>query len=257
MNPKVNKVRKSITERKKSRGVASASTDSNKKQYPLMQVQEEEKHGYFPIFSDTATSKKGKSKMVSGFILKGILSSILFLGMALLLQTNNDLLQKPKVVASGLLTNEFPFAKANQWYQETFGAPLALTPEEDVVTSDKTSLALPVSGNISESFQANGKGVLIAPEDTSNISVLDAGVIIFAGNDPETNKTIVVQHADGSKSIYGYLSSMNVHLYQFVDSNQVIGEFVPSTESKNVYFSIEKNDEFVDPVQVIKVDDLP
>lgn len=259
LNPKVNKVRKSISERKKSRGVAGASTDSNKKQYPLAQVQEEEKHGYFPIFTSTATSLKNKkSKLVSGFILKGILAGILFLGTALLFQSDNDLLQKPKVVASGLLTNEFPFAKANQWYQETFGTPLALTPEEKVVTtSEKSALALPVSGNISESFQANGEGVLIAPEETSTISALRAGVIIFAGNDPETNKTIVVQHADGSKSTYGYLSSTNVHLYEFVDSNQVIGKFVPGKESKNVYFAIEKNDEFVDPVKVIEVDDLP
>lgn len=261
VNPRVNKVRKSISERKKSRDIAGAGTGTgyDKKKYPLMQLQEEEKHGYFPIFTDTTSSTKRKSKLVSGFILKGILASILFLGTAILLQTNNDLLEKPKVVASGLLTNEFPFAKANQWYQQTFGAPLALTPEEHTVTANKTTstLALPVSGSISESFQANGKGVLITPEDTSNVSVLRSGVIVFAGNDPETNKTVVVQHADGSKSTYGFLSSTNVHLYEFVDSNQVIGEFIPSKESKNVYFSIEKNDEFVDPVQVIEVDDLP
>lgn len=256
MNPNLNKVRKSISERKKTRRITSKETD--KKQFPLMQLQEEEKHGYFPIFTDGSTStKKRKSKMISGFILKGILSSILFLGTALLLQTNNDFLQKPKAVASGLLTNEFPFAKANQWYQATFGTPLALTPKEKVVTSDKTTLALPVSGNISESFQANGEGVLITPDDTSNISVLREGVIIFAGNDPKTKKTIIVQHADGSKSTYGFLSSTNVHLYQFVDDNQVIGKFVPSEESKNVYFAIENNDEFVDPVQVIEVNDLP
>lgn len=256
MNPRVNKVRKSISERKKSRGVKGPVTGLEKKQYPLMQVQEEEKHGYFPIFTD-ATSKKKESKIISGFILKGILSSILFLGTAILLQTNNDLLEKPKMVASSLLTNEFPFAKVNQWYQQAFGTPVALTPKKDVVSSDETTLALPVSGNISESFQANGEGVLITPEDTSNVSALRSGVIIFAGNDSETNKTVVVQHADGSKSTYGYLSSIDVHLYQFVDSNQVIGEFVPSKESKNVYFAIEKNDEFVDPVKVIEVDDLP
>lgn len=267
MDPKVNKIRKSISERKKSRGIAgsstrtytstSTSTDAGKKQYPLMQIQEEEKHGYFPIFTGSTTFKRKKSKMVPGFILKGILASILFLGTAILLQTNNEILQKPKVVASNLLMNEFPFAKANLWYQETFGTPLALTPEKDIVTPDKTAMALPVSGSISESFQANGEGVLITPEGKSNVSTLRAGVVIFAGSDPETNKTIVVQHADGSNSTYGFLSSTNVHLYQFVEGDQMIGEFVPTKESKNVYFAIEKNDEFMDPVKVTEVDDLP
>lgn len=255
MNPRVNKIRKSISSRKKSRG--ATSSDSYKNQFPGLQLQEEEKHGYFPIFTDTTSSKKSKSKMVSGFILKGILSSILFLGTALLLQTNNDVVEKPKMVASSLLTNEFQFAKVNQWYQQTFGTPLALTPRENVETTPvNAAFALPVSGSISESFQANGEGVMITPAEESNISVLREGVIIFAGNDPETNKTVVVQHADGSNSTYGFLSSINVHLYQFIDSNQVIGKFVPSVDSKNVYFSIEKNNKFVDPVQVIEVDDL-
>ncbi|WP_404453248.1 M23 family metallopeptidase [Virgibacillus necropolis] len=255
MNPRVNKVRKSISARKKTRGVTSS--DSNKSQFPNFQLQEEEKHGYFPMFTDSTTPMRNKSKMVSGFILKGILSSILFLGTALLLQTNNDMLEKPKMMASSLLTNEFPFAKVNQWYQQTFGTPVALTPKKNETTTNNASLALPVSGSISESFQANGEGVLITPDEASSISVLREGVIIFAGNDSETNKTIIVQHADGSKSTYGFLSDINVHLYQSVESNQVIGKFVPSKESKNVYFAIEKNDEFVDPVQVIEVDDLP
>ncbi|ASN05106.1 M23 family metallopeptidase [Virgibacillus necropolis] len=257
MNPRVNKIRKSISDRKRSRGLAGSDStkDLSKNQFSHLQVQEEEKHGYFPIFADQKLPKRSKSKMVSGFILKGILSSILFLGTALLLQTNNDMLDDPKVVASSLLTNEFPFAKVNQWYQQTFGTPLALTPKDNANTPDDSTLALPVSGNISESFQANGEGVLISPDEASTVSVLRDGVIIFAGNDPETNKTVVVQHADGSKSTYGYLSSTNVHLYQFVENNQVIGKFVPSENSKNVYFSIEKDDAFMDPVQVIEVDD--
>ncbi|WP_430785019.1 peptidoglycan DD-metalloendopeptidase family protein [Virgibacillus flavescens] len=255
LNPRVNKVRKSINSRKKTRGVVN--TDSNKNQFSQFQVQEEEKHGYFPLINEPISPGKLQSKMVSGFILKGILSGILFLGTAILLQTENKLLEEPQLVASSLLTNEFPFAKVNQWYQETLGTPLALTPEQNSDTNQDATLALPVSGNISESFQANGEGVLISPGEESSVSVLNSGVIIFAGNDQETDKTIMVQHANGSTSTYGFLSSINVHLYEFVDSNQVIGEFVPTEVSESVYFAIEKNDEYVDPVQVIEVDDLP
>lgn len=255
MNPRVNKVRKSISARKKSRGVTNS--DSNKNSFSQFQIQEEEKHGYFPIFTDSSSSANLKNKMVAGFILKGILSSILFLGAALLFQANNEILDKPKTIASSLLTNEFPFAKVNQWYQQSFGAPLALTPKSNTEVPETSSLALPVSGDITQSFQTNGEGVLIAPDETSSITALNEGIIIFAGNDPETNKTIVIQHADGSTSTYGFLSSINVHLYEFVEGNQVIARFEPSENNKNVYFAIEKNDEFVDPVEVIEVDDIP
>ncbi|MFZ3576411.1 peptidoglycan DD-metalloendopeptidase family protein [Virgibacillus sp. DJP39] len=255
MDPKLNKVRKSISSRKKARGVTNS--DSIQNQFSQFQVQEEEKHGYFPIFTDASSLQKRKSKMVSSFVFKGILSSILFLGTALLLQSTNDALENPKVVAKSLLTNEFPFAKVNQWYQQSFGTPVALTPSDNkVMTSEFNPMfALPVSGSIAESFQTNGEGVLISPSESSSISAIRQGVIIFAGNDPETSKTVVVQHPDGSTSTYGHLSAINVHLYQAVNSNQVIGNFVPSDSSSSVYFAVKKNDQFVDPLQVIEVDD--
>src|SRR5690606_14987800 len=122
---------------------------------------------------------------------------------------------------------------------------------------DETPLALPVSGNVIETFQTNGKGITIAPTETTSVQALREGIVIFSGKKSETNKTIVIQHADKSTTTYGFLSSIDVHLYQIVDANQRIGEFNPTDANEVVYFSIEKNNEFVDPVQVIEVDDQP
>lgn len=254
MDKGVNKVRQSIVQRKKMRGLVPK--EGTKSQVLPSFPQEEEKHGYFPMFSDSTIQTTDKSKFISGFMLKGILSVFLFFGVALLWQTNSDLLLKPREWTSGILTEEFPFAKVNLWYQETFGSPLAFTAQSEPV-SEEAQLALPVSGSVTESFQANGKGVMIAPEETAAVSVLQDGVIIFAGNDAETNKTVIVQHSDGSESTYGYLSDINVHLYQFVTSNQQIGQFTPAADSETVYFSIEKDNDYIDPVKVIKVDDTP
>lgn len=257
MNKGVKKVRQSIEKRKKTRGLTTKE-ESKKQLFPPF-PQEEEKHGYFPSFSDAAFESNTKSKLASGMILKGTLSVMLFFGVALLGQTDAGWLHKPKEWTSSALTQEFPFAKVNLWYQETFGVPLALNPQQqdEVATSDDGSLALPVSGNVTETFQVNGTGIMIAPEETSDVSALRDGVIIFAGNDQETNNTIVVQHPDGSETTYGYLSDVDVHLYQFVRSNQRIGQFTPTTANETVYFSIERENDYIDPVQVIQVDDAP
>lgn len=254
MDKDVKKVRQSIVQRKKMRG-SIPKEGSNRKVLPSF-PQEEEKHGYFPIFPDDTLQTTGKSKIASGFMLKGILSVFLFFGVALLWQTDSGLLLKPREWTSGVLTKEFPFAKVNLWYQETFGSPLAFTAQSKPVYNDE-QLVLPVSGNITESFQVNGKGIKIAPKETADVSVLRDGVIIFAGNDRETNKTVIVQHSDGSTSTYGNLSDVNVHLYQFVTSNQQIGQFTPKANNETVYFSIEKDNDYIDPVQVIEVDDTP
>ncbi|WP_156291194.1 M23 family metallopeptidase [Oceanobacillus salinisoli] len=255
MDKGVKKVRKSIERRKKMRG--SITNDNEmRKIYPAL-PQEEEKHGYYPFFAEEMTPSERNGSMVTGIVLKGMLSVMLFLGTALLYQSDSQVLETPKEWTSSVLTNEFPFAQVNQWYRETFGNPMAFSPEQVESGNRSESLALPVSGSITESFHSNGKGIMITPGETTEVSALREGIVIFAGNDRETEKTVIVQHADGTTSSYGHLSDIDVHLYQFVTNNQPLGTFQPTADSQTVYFSIEKDNEFIDPVQVIQVDEQP
>ncbi|HLR08327.1 MAG TPA: M23 family metallopeptidase [Bacillota bacterium] len=250
MNKKIKHVRKSIERRKKSRGFWS-------KEEPFKQINpvlpnDEEKHGYFPLVTGESTSKSSKSSLLAGYVVKGILSVLLFLAAAFILETEMPFFSTAKSWTSTALTREFPFARINKWYQETFGAPLGHQPED---SNDPDGLALPVDGTISESFQANGYGVMIAADEPTEVTALEDGVVTFAGNDRKTNKTVVIQHADNSTTTYGYLQSIDVHLYQSIQSNQRLGTFVSTQENSHLYFSIEKDNQYIDPVQVIQVDD--
>ncbi|GGJ84095.1 stage IV sporulation protein FA [Lentibacillus kapialis] len=251
MDKGVKKVRKSIDQRKKMRGATSEK--STKQILPSSFPQEEEKHGYFPVFTDDNGPAKLGSERITRFAVKGILSTMLFLSAAFLMQSDSELLSTPKKWTTSTLTEEFPFASVNQWYQKTFGEPMALSSSQS--SDAQEALALPVNGTVSETFQANGKGIKLAPGEKTDVSSLQRGVVTFAGNDHETGKTVIVQHADNSETVYGNLSSIDVHLYQFIDRGQKLGIFSPNTDNKNVYFAIEKNNSYVDPVQVIQVDD--
>ncbi|MFD1362926.1 peptidoglycan DD-metalloendopeptidase family protein [Lentibacillus salinarum] len=253
MSKGIRKVRKSINQRKKMRELSSGQTTS-KRIMPSSFPQEEEKHGYFPVFTDDAPSSKQTSRQMSGFVIKGMLSVMLFFAVALLWQTDSELFAGTKKWTATAFTEEFPFARINLWYQETFGEPMAISSQS---TDEGQAMALPVNGAVSESFQANGTGVMLAPEDDTDVSALQGGVVTFAGNDREVGKTVIVQHADDSETVYGNLSSIDVHLYQFIDSGQKLGRFTPDADNQNVYFAIEKDNTYIDPVQVIQVDDTP
>lgn len=255
MNKDIRRVRQSIARRNKLRSIPK-QTHTPKQMMPSF-PQEEEKHGFYPVLEESSSGNKQTAEIFSQFILKGILSVILFFVVAILLQSNIDIFRKPKEWTSHVMTEEFPFARVNQWYQESFGTPLAFSPQDNQLTKESDEDLLPVMGSVTQSFQANGSGIMIAPEGPSPVTSWNDGVIIFAGNDRDTNKTVIVQHADRSKTTYGLLSSVDVHLYQFVSKNQRIGTFNPTEESKSVFFSIEKNQKYIDPIQVIKVDDLP
>ncbi|WP_077621365.1 M23 family metallopeptidase [Sediminibacillus massiliensis] len=258
MKKDVSQVRKSIAKRKREKSISSVT--SFKQEAPDFKnsfPQDEEKHGYLPFSTENYTDSSDiKEKFTANLVMKSILAGILFFAIATIHRADMPWLIQPKQWTSQALTEEFPFASVNQWYQNKFGSPLAMTPDKEE-TEDQPA-ALPVNGTVSQSFQANGEGIRIAADEKSQVVAVEAGTVIFAGNDSETGKTVIVQHADKSKSIYGYLSSIDVYQYQFIDASTVLGEFDPSTGvSKDIYFGIQKNNQYLDPIQVIQVDETP
>lgn len=249
MEREIRRVRKKIEQRKKERNYQQTKLEQDNSIFHNT----EEKHGYPPEI--TGYEWKGSKDFVSQFMMKAILAGILFFSTALLMSSNDGVLMKPKEFANQLFGNEFPFAKVNVWYQEVFGSPLAFSPRTDYQPGNEQEVVMPVSGNIVETFQVNGEGVKISPGEEVDVVAHQEGVVVFAGRYGDTGKTITVQHADGTYSSYGNLSDMDVHLYQYVTANQRLGMFTPSETSDAVYFSLEKDNTFLDPVQVIEVDD--
>ncbi|MDY0396868.1 M23 family metallopeptidase [Virgibacillus halophilus] len=189
--------------------------------------------------------------------MKGILSVALFMGTAIVWQSERVAEQFGPVKrwTSTAMTKEFPFAKVNQVYQETFGSPFSFRTQKVDKAEGAPASSIPVIGNISETFEENGHGIMIAPTGSAKVNSLEEGIVIFAGKDKDTQRTVIVQHADNSQSTYGYLSGINVHLYQYVQKDEQLGEFEAGQKAKNVYFSIQKNNQFIDPMPVIKVND--
>ena len=258
MDRGVQKVRESIKQRKRERDRTKLKWN-NRKTLPFSAT-DEEKHGFFdvPAYDISSSIKKNERKTFPVHLIKAVGSIALFFFVAVLMQTNLPGLKQTKEWTYEALHEEFPFAKVNEWYVSRFGSPLSFTPQGTIQHADEESaMALPVLGHVVETFAVNGTGIMISPEEKTVVSTISNGVVIFAGNDRNTHKTVIVQHADGSKTTYGYLSSIDVHIYQTVSANQTIGTFQPTEKSELVYFSIEKDKEFIDPSQVIKVDDIP
>jgi len=258
MNKGVRRVRKSISKRKKMRGFPNEKNRKHINDITPVFPQEEEKHGVYPSFFENIPTKSksdSSNRSVSTFLLKGTLSVILFLSVAILWESDVEHFPRIEKWTTYALTEEFPFAKVNHWYKTTFGHPMSLTNRHKEVVQDTNPVVLPASGSVAQTFQDNGQGIMIAPEKEIDVSAMEEGIVIFAGNDQDTQKTIIIQHPDGSQTTYGHLEAIDVHLYQFIESNQVVGQFTPSKKNEWVYFSIKKDNQYIDPAQVIKVDD--
>ena len=255
----IKKARARIKQRKKQYSTKKMQYKPRHKQAPTL-FMDEEKHGiYLPNddISDSHPIRTGQSKQTYRVLYQAFMSICLFIVCAILLNTSIIPSQKARDMTASVLTEEFPFAKVHQWYEETLGTPLALTPQlanQDATT--ELADTFPIEGEVMETFSANGNGVMISPEQETSVKAWEEGVVIFSGNDSETNQTVIIQHPDGSKTTYGLLSDVDVHLYKIVRKNDVIGTFNPSNQHDMAFFAVEKNGQYIDPAQVIPVDDF-
>ncbi|MGP4074543.1 peptidoglycan DD-metalloendopeptidase family protein [Halobacillus sp. K22] len=247
-------VRKNISERKKKK-VQGSHTLPNK---PFVPPQDEEMHGYPPLVTNNDYERKQPipefRKGTSRLGLQLFFAVLLFAAVAIGKQTDIAFLNGPEEWVTSQLQEDFPFAKVTAWYSERFGEPLQVVAPKK--SSTQEGIAMPVNGTVTTSFQNDGKGIVLTTANNSEVKAVREGTVIFAGNDKDTQKTVIVQHEDGSKSIYGYLSSIDVHLYEHVQAQRNVGSVKSEDgESAEFFFAIEKDEQYLDPVEAIKVDE--
>ncbi|MBH0230013.1 peptidoglycan DD-metalloendopeptidase family protein [Halobacillus yeomjeoni] len=252
MKKDIRHVRKNIAERKRRKVQQPGSA-----QTPVfLPPQDEEMHGYPPLIQGMSKKLDHKTQVerTSRLGLQLVLSALLFATVAIGKNAPFSFLDKPEQWLTSQMEEEFPFAKVSAWYNERFGDPLQVVQPKD--PEAKENLAMPVNGTVTTSFQNDGKGIVMSTAHNTQVKAVKEGIVIFAGKDGETKRTVILQHDDGSKSIYGFLSTIDVHLYEHVQAQADLGA-VQSEEGKaaEFFFAIEKDKKYLDPVEVIKVDE--
>lgn len=255
MKKDIRDVRKNIADRKKKKMYHSQGSASPPKVFSP--PQDEEVHGYPPLVSGYGNRENkigAQDKGMSRLGLQILLAALLFAVVALGKNTDVALINGPGEWTASQMQEEFPFAKVTAWYSDRFGDPLQVVqPKEE---QGQEPLAMPVNGTVTTPFQNDGKGIILTTENGEQVKAVREGTVIFAGNDSDSGKTVVLQHEDGSKTTYGYLSTIDVHLYEHVQTQSGLGSVqAEEGQAAEFFFSIEKDNTFLDPVQVIKVNE--
>ena len=186
-----------------------------------------------------------------------MIAACLFLSAGILFKAESEQLLPVQGYVSNMMEEEFQFAMVKDWYEGKFGNPVALFPTEPAsdAASDAPSYALPASGKVLESFETTGKGIMVETVLSSEVEAIDAGVVTYAGDKEGIGQTVVIQHTDGSESWYGMLESIDVSVYDFVQTKDKLGSVTNSEDGKTgtFYFAIKKNETFIDPLQVVPI----
>lgn len=259
MHPNREEIRKRIARRKRER-------NNQKKLYRPYSAKKEsnspgllfndDKYGFDELVSYEAGPGEGEHPLFRKevFFFKVLCSAILFLVIAILFKSQTPALEPAKGFVQKGFSQDFQFAAVGKWYEEKFGQPLALLPEQKVKEENNNDFSIPASGKILEHFEKNGQGIMIETDKSAPVEAVNEGWIMFAGVKEGLGKTVVIQHSDKTESWYGHLDAIEVTLYQFISKKQKIGTVGSGADEAKgeFYFAIKKGEAFIDPIQVIR-----
>ena len=218
-------------------------------------------HDHIPSYSNQDVEMKLHPLFnKQSFLMRAMIAACLFLGAGILFKAESDRLVPAQDYVIEMMAEEFQFATVKDWYEGKFGNPVALFPTtpETNLNAEAPVYALPASGKVQvlEDFETTGKGIMVETVLSSGVEAIDAGVVTYAGDKEGIGKTVVLQHTDGSESWYGMLDSIDVSLYDFVQSKDQLGSVSNSEDGKTgtFYFAIKKNEAFIDPLQVVPIE---
>lgn len=253
MSHRVNKIRKRIAKRRRENNRMMEKPNEFMYDMPAHYSDDDQN-----IFEPKTTIHPLWKKEI--FMLKLLSSIALVLVIGILFQSPSPAFENVRSIVKNTMGKEFQFAAVAQWYENQFGKPLVLIPEnkkdQNIQLTKETDYALPVGAKISEGFSHDGRGVMIETESETEVKAVADGVVIFSGMKEDIGQAVIIQHSDRTESWYGKLDQATVKPHERVSGGQVIGT-VSSKEDEThgeYYFAIKKEDEFIDPIQVMNLD---
>lgn len=127
----------------------------------------------------------------------------------------------------------------------------------------QTDFAMPVAGTITSSFgwrldpatrqRAWHKGIDLEAAAGSAVTAGRAGVVKFAGNDPELGSTVILDHGNGIESVYGHAGELSVKTGDVISSGTQIAKLGTNTnagtgtERAALHFEIRQNGLSINP----------
>lgn len=192
------------------------------------------------------------------FLFKTLSAALLFLIIAIIFQSPAPRMLPVKETIKNTMNQEFQFTVVAEWYEKQFGQPLVLFPSQ-LKPDDSTvenQYALPVTGIVIEPFTEENLGVIFQTSIGEEVEAMSEGTVIFAGKKDDLGNTVIIQHADYTESWYGNLEEITVKPREKVKAGHIIGVVSTSEDKKTgeFYFAIKQRDEFVDPIQVMKIE---
>ncbi|PTM58277.1 M23 family metallopeptidase [Desmospora activa] len=200
------------------------------------------------------TRKKGK--WAPRMLLQTFLAFALLTGVYLLYQSEVPASQQAQMWIAEVMERDFNFEGVALWYQEHLGGsailPVFQRKSDQESDGAKTfEWVAPVAGKVQRPFQEGERGIIIQTKKDAPVVAAAEGWVIQAGTVEGLGNTVVLRHADGRETWYGWLKEIRVEEKDWVKPRQLLGEAGVQENEAMLFFAMKRGDDFVNPADVI------
>jgi stage IV sporulation protein FA len=154
-----------------------------------------------------------------------------------------------------VMTEPLQFAAIQEWYQQTVSQMPAFLPtfQQDQAYS-KQKWQTPARGKIVLPYNDKRKGIVLELTEKPEVAAAGEGWVTFVGTKEGLGQTVIIQHADGKETWYGFLAKTQVKEKDWVKRGQRLGEADERQKAHYLYFALKQNGKFIDPLGVVPVE---
>lgn len=177
--------------------------------------------------------KKEKQKKLNKNIYKVLIKLqilILVTLISVILLKSNDNLKT--LVNDLLFENNFSFVKVNELYNKYFGGIYKI--EESIYVFNEQL-------EYSE-LEEYSDGVKLLVTDSYLVPIQQDGMVIFIGTKDDIENLVIIEQVDGVEVWYANITNLNVMLYDYVYSGNILGQ----TIDNELYMAFKKDKEVLD-----------
>lgn len=193
------------------------------------------------------------------FVFQVTASAILLVFTFLLFHSDHPAVKPAEQFVAEVMTRDFNFGGLSDWYRQYVGGDPGILPaflKNDQLDRQQTLplWTVPVKGKIILPFDEKRKGLVIRTAARAEVVAAAEGWVTFAGHKEGLGNTVIIRHAGGRETWYGWLQNLDVKERDWVKSGERIGEVGETKGQSLIYVALKKDNQFVNPAGVIPLE---
>ncbi|MGB8956920.1 MAG: M23 family metallopeptidase [Tumebacillaceae bacterium] len=172
-------------------------------------------------------------------------------------QSDQPMAKQVQAFVAKSLAQDSDLSVMSAWWQKNvsdrLAVPVSTTPSTSQSTDAEQTIVMPVSGTVKTPYDGTTQqGVTFSADLGAEVKAIAKGTVENVENNGQGDYTVTISHGTQGKAIYRHLVAVNVKKDEWVEPNQKLGTLTQKGDKAELFFAYQRDDAYVDPMDVLQ-----